>query len=107
MRTVCAVLVAATTLLLTTRPATAFLQPIDDGRWLTVTVVATPAGAHRQAPAGEYFRPHRLSNLGGRNAIRDMTLEGTSPLALPAQRERIAAVEAAFAVWADKYPADS
>ena len=90
-------------------PATAASQPSpkDDGVWTTVTVAARPIGAPRQAPADEYFGPERLSNLGVRNAIRDMNLEGTSPLALPIQLERIKAVEDALAIWSDRYPHDS
>ncbi|MBV8082478.1 MAG: hypothetical protein JO347_03155 [Candidatus Eremiobacteraeota bacterium] len=90
-------------------PATATSQssPKDDGVWTTVTVLARPVAAPRQAPADEYFGPERLSNLGVRNAIRDMNLEGTSPLALPEQLERIKAVEDALAIWSDRYPHDS
>ena len=58
------------------------------------------------APADEYFGAYQLSNLSVRTAIRDMTIEGTSPLALPLQRERIAAVQSALADWAAKYPND-
>jgi hypothetical protein len=90
-----------------TYPASAATAPHDDGSWTTVTVVAARPAEHRQAPADEYFGPNRLSNLGVRNAIRDMNLEGTSPLALPIQLDRIAAVQAALALWSDKYPDDS
>lgn len=58
------------------------------------------------APADEYFGEYQLSNLSVRTAIRDMTIEGTSPLALPGQRERIDAVQSALADWAGKYPND-
>jgi hypothetical protein len=71
----------------------------------TFRVIARPLGLG-QAPADEYFGRYRLSSLGIRNAIRDMTIEGDSPLALPLQTERIAAVESALPAWADKYPRD-
>jgi hypothetical protein len=72
---------------------------------VTYQVIAKPLG-NVQAPADEYFGRYRLSSLGVRNAIRDMTIEGDSPLALPLQTERIAAVESALPAWADKYPHD-
>ncbi|MEO6836179.1 MAG: hypothetical protein ABI231_09800 [Candidatus Tumulicola sp.] len=106
MRATCAALLAAICLI-AVNPASASSRPIDDGSWTTIAVVAAPPNQHRQAPADEYFGTNRLSNLGVRNAIRDMNIEGTSPLALPIQLERIAAVQAAFAVWADRYPSDS
>jgi hypothetical protein len=59
-----------------------------------------------QAPADEYFGRYKLSSLGIRNAIRDMTIEGDSPLALPMQSERIGAIQSALPAWADKYPRD-
>jgi len=73
--------------------------------FVTYQVVAKPVGL-AQAPADEYFGRYRLSSLGVRNAIFDMTIEGDSPLALPLQAERIAAVESALPAWADKYPHD-
>jgi len=69
-------------------------------------LVAAKAPGVAQAPADEYFGRYRLSSLGVRNAIRDMTIEGDSPLALPLQTERITAVESALPAWADKYPRD-
>jgi hypothetical protein len=77
-------------------------QPEPPGS--TFSVVARPIAL--DAPADEYFGPYKLSNLGVRNAIYDMTVEGNSPLALPLQVERITAVEDALAVWADRYPYD-
>jgi len=79
----------------------------DSGVWTVVVIQARPIAAPRQAPADEYFGPERLSNLGVRNALRDMDLEGDSPLALPIQLERIKAIEDALGVWADRYPQDS
>lgn len=70
----------------------------------TFTIVARPLAL--DAPADEYFGKYKLSNLDVRNAIYDMTIEGNSPLALPLQVERIAAVEDAIVVWADRYPYD-
>jgi len=72
---------------------------------LTYQVIARPPGIV-QAPADEYFGRYKLSSLGVRNAIRDMTIEGESPLALPLQAERIAAIASALPAWADKYPHD-
>ncbi len=88
-------------------PAPATAAPLDSGSWLVVPVAAPRLTSSRQAPADEYFGPERLSNLGVRNAIRDMDLEGTSPLALPMQRSRMTAVEDALAIWADRYPSDT
>jgi hypothetical protein len=107
MRVFRAALLAVPLLAWSTYPASAATQPLDDDTWTTVTVAAARPAEHRQAPADEYFGPNRLSNLGVRNAIRDMNLEGTSPLALPIQLDRIAAVQAALALWSDKYPNDS
>ena len=59
-----------------------------------------------EAPADEYFGRYRLSSLSVRNAISDMTIEGTSPLALPLQLGRIEAVRSALPEWADRYPRD-
>ena len=68
-------------------------------------VVARPPAAV-EAPADVYFGRYKLSNLGVRNAISDMTIEGDSPLALPQQISRIAAVESALPDWANRYPHD-
>jgi hypothetical protein len=81
--------------------------PHDSGEWMVVMVRARPIAPPRQAPADEYFGPERLSNLGVRNALHNMDLEGDSPLALPIQLERIKAIEDALGVWADRYPQDS
>jgi hypothetical protein len=59
-----------------------------------------------EAPADVYFGVYRLSNLGVRNAIHDMSIEGASPLALPGQLERIGAVQSALADWGLQYPQD-
>jgi hypothetical protein len=68
-------------------------------------VIARPT-APIEAPADVYFGRYKLSNLGVRNAIRDMTIEGDSPLALPLQTGRINAVESALPDWANRYPHD-
>jgi hypothetical protein len=107
MRVFRAAMLAVPLLVALQYPVQAAPQPLDDDSWTTVTVAAARPAGHRQAPADEYFGPNRLSNLGIRNAIRDMNLEGTSPLALPLQLDRIAAVQAALALWSDKYPNDS
>jgi hypothetical protein len=59
-----------------------------------------------QAPADVYFGTYRLSNLGVRNAIHDMSIEGASPLALPGQLQRIGAVQSALSEWGAQYPQD-
>ncbi|MBV8172335.1 MAG: hypothetical protein JO219_10450 [Candidatus Eremiobacteraeota bacterium] len=81
--------------------------PHDNDVWTPVKVTAAPIAPPRQAPADEYFGPERLSNLGVRNALRDMQLEGDSPLALPQQLDRIRAIEDALGIWADRYPYDT
>lgn len=58
------------------------------------------------APADEYFGRLKLSNLGIRTIVRDIGIEGDSPLALPAQQERIREGHAALFAWAKKYPRD-
>jgi hypothetical protein len=70
----------------------------------TFVIAARPL--QLQAPADVYFGKYKLSNLGVRNAIHDMTVEGNSPLALPGQLQRIEAVESALAVWVLQYPHD-
>jgi hypothetical protein len=69
------------------------------------TVIARPL-ATLEAPADVYFGLYKLSDLGVRNAISDMTIEGDSPLALPLQIGRISAVESALPDWANRYPHD-
>jgi hypothetical protein len=59
-----------------------------------------------EAPADVYFGPFKLSNLGVRNAIHDMHVEGNSPLALPGQIERIQAIQDALSDWSLQYPQD-
>lgn len=71
----------------------------------TFTVSASPIRSV-QAPADVYFGTYRLSNLSIRNAIHDMDIEGDSPLALPGQLERIAAVQSALTQWALLFPRD-
>jgi hypothetical protein len=58
------------------------------------------------APADEYFGHNKLSFLGIRNIIRDMNVEGNSPLALPLQEGRIREVAGSLADWANRYPRD-
>ena len=59
------------------------------------------------APADEYFGRLKLSNLGVRNIIHALSVEGHSPLALPLERTRIMGVETALAEWGDEYPRDT
>jgi hypothetical protein len=87
-------------------PAPAAVTPIDDGHWIVFAVSATPLAAPAQAPADRYFGVQRLSNLGVRNMVHDMVLEGTSPLALPEQLGRIDGVTSALADWLEHYPSD-
>ena len=107
MRMLRAALLAAIPVMFVYIPGPARGAPLESGSWLLIPVAGTRIGPPRQAPADEYFGPERLSNLGVRNAIRDMDLEGTSPLALPLQRARMSAVEDALAIWADRYPSDT
>jgi hypothetical protein len=79
--------------------------PFDDSKALTYDVRAAPLTAE-SAPADEYFGRAKLSNLGVKNIIHDITVEGNSPLAVPRQVGRIQAVGWAMADWADKYPRD-
>ena len=78
--------------------------PGADGPWIVVAVSAAPLVAHKQAPADEYFGEQRLSVLGIRSIIVAMNLEGTSPLALPLQLERIDGVRSALAAMLERYP---
>lgn len=77
----------------------------DDSPADAYQVIARPL-APVEAPADVYFGRYKLSNLSVRNAIADMTIEGDSPLALPLQIGRIAAVESALGDWANRYPRD-
>jgi hypothetical protein len=76
----------------------------ERGPWVTIAVSAAPLNAHKQAPADEYFGEQRLSVLGIRSIIAAMNIEGTSPLALPMQLERIEGVRSAFAEMIERYP---
>ena len=95
------------TLVLVTSPtqATAPAPAATHAHSQTYQVIAPPLPP-AQAPADEYFGRYKLSSLSVRTAIYDMTVEGDSPLALPLQVGRIAAVESALPEWADKYPHD-
>jgi hypothetical protein len=79
--------------------------PFDDGVWTEVTIARRPL-TQTSAPADEYFGAQRLSNLGMRNMVHFMTLEGTSPLALQGQIANIDGVTAGLTAWMDKYPRD-
>jgi hypothetical protein len=80
-------------------------QPYDSGVWTEIAITKHPLAAS-SAPVDEYFGPQRLSNLGMRNMVHFMTLEGTSPLALPGEMANIEGLSAGLAEWADKYPRD-
>lgn len=71
----------------------------------TVDVTARPLPSPI-APADEYFGRLKLSNLGVRNIIHALAVEGNSPLALPLERARIMGVDTAIVQWGDRYPAD-
>lgn len=72
----------------------------------TVAVNARPL-TPQNAPADQYFGHLKLSNLGVRNIIHALSVEGHSPLALPLERTRIMGVETALAEWGDEYPRDT
>jgi hypothetical protein len=97
---------AATLLAVMPLPAPAAVKPMDDGHWIVYAVSMAPLVPPAQAPADRYFGVQRLSNLGVRNIVRDMVLEGTSPLALPEQLGRIDGVESALDDWLEHYPSD-
>jgi len=78
---------------------------VPDGK-ATVDIVARPL-APQNAPADQYFGRLKLSNLGMRNIIHAIAVEGDSPLALPTERTRIMGVETAIAQWSDEYPRDT
>lgn len=80
--------------------------PYDDSHALVYQITAAPL-TPASAPADEYFGRMKLSNLGIRNIIHDITIEGNSPLALPKQQARIQAVSSAMIDWANKYPRDN
>ncbi len=71
----------------------------------TVAVSAHPL-TPQNAPADEYFGKLKLSNVGIRNIIHALAVEGDSPLALPMERTRIMGVQTAIVQWSDKYPRD-
>src|ERR1700730_2337880 len=70
-----------------------------------VNVTARPL-TPQDAPADEYFGRLKLSNLGIRNIIHALAVEGTSPFALPLERTRIMGVNTAILEWADEFPRD-
>jgi hypothetical protein len=70
-----------------------------------VDVSARPLSP-QNAPADQYFGRLKLSNLGVRNIIHALAVEGTSPLALPMERTRIMGVDTAILEWADDFPRD-
>ena len=72
----------------------------------TIAVDARPL-TQQNAPADQYFGHLKLSNLGVRNIIHALQVEGHSPLALPLERTRIMGVETALAEWGDDYPRDT
>ena len=86
-------------------PAASAQTPFDDNVWHTYLVAARPI-ARAPAPADEYFGRYKLSFLGIRNIIRDMGIEGDSPLALPLQEGRIHEVAGSLGDWANRYPRD-
>jgi hypothetical protein len=88
-----------------TASPTAAQTAIDDNVWHAYIVAARPI-SRAPAPADEYFGRFKLSFLGIRNIIRDMNVEGDSPLALPLQEGRIHEVAGSLADWANRYPRD-
>jgi hypothetical protein len=79
--------------------------PYDDHTWHPFAAIARPFTS-APAPADEYFGRFKLSNLGMRNIIHDMNIEGDSPLALQLQETRIHAVAGALSDWTNRYPRD-
>jgi hypothetical protein len=86
-------------------PTSAAATPYDDHTWHVFAATARPFTS-APAPADEYFGRFKLSNLGMRNIIHDMDIEGDSPLALPLQETRIHAVAGALSDWTNRYPRD-
>lgn len=76
-----------------------------DGR-ATIAVNTHPL-TPQEAPADQYFGRLKLSNLGVRNIIHALSVEGRSPLALPLERTRIMGVATALAEWGEDYPRDT
>ncbi len=106
MRTLLTALFGAALLASATTVAAAAVKPSDDNVFTSVTIVRNPLRPRIQAPADEYFGRQKISNLGIRNILHDMTIEGTSPLALPKQMGRIGAIQSALTDWLEKYPSD-
>lgn len=86
-------------------PAPAVVAAGPDGH--AVFPVAAAPLTPQNAPADQYFGRLKLSNLGVRNIIHALYVEGRSPLALPLERTRIMGVETAIAQWSDQYPRDT
>ena len=87
-------------------PAARADEPEGPDGTATIDVVAHPLSP-QNAPADQYFGRLKLSNLGIRNIIHAIAVEGDSPLALPMERTRIMGVESAIAQWSDEYPRDT
>ncbi len=103
--TALAVIVAFTTVAPARAAATSATPAFDDHVWHAFQATARPFTSS-PAPADEYFGRFKLSNLGMRNIIRDMNVEGDSPLALPLQETRIHEVAGSLADWSNRYPRD-
>jgi hypothetical protein len=97
---------AAALLAVVPPPAPAAIAPLDDHRFIVYAISMPPLVPPAQAPADRYFGVQRLSNLGVRNMVHDMVLEGPSPLALPQQLGRIEGVESALDDWLEHFPSD-
>jgi len=72
---------------------------------MIVTVTSHPL-TPVNAPADQYFGRLKLSNLGIRNIIHALSVEGNSPLALPLERTRIMGGHSAIVEWCDEFPRD-
>lgn len=81
------------------------LSPYDDGSWQGIEVAATPLSPEK-GPADEYFGKFKFSNLGIRNIVHDLRIQGVSPVALQSQRFHIEEARSALAMWNDIYPRD-
>jgi len=80
-------------------------SPYDSGTWTSVAVVAAPLSPIKM-PADVYFGRFKFSNLEVRNTIRDLRIEGVSPLAIQKQRFHIEEALEALSQWMDQYPLD-
>lgn len=80
-------------------------NPYDGGRWDAHSVVAAPL-SQLEGPADQYFGRFKFSNLEVRNTVKDLRIEGVSPLALNTQLFHIEEAREALVGWMEQYPLD-